>query len=228
MRGRDVVRVVLGLLSVFFVAGTATSCTSSGSSGAGSSTSRVEARSARLEPGLIRQTQLDGIPGLEGLTKRRLEDASVFENPDPRGPCGAVVPSLDLTGAAIAAFATESGSRILFAAVVPMGEQNARAYMDAMLADAHPGCASWQSKTNTGQTQKVTPTIVSLPPIADQQTGMSGHVTVGAASGTIAAVSFRLGSRLVLAQYLGADPLEPETLGGLAEQMAIASRRLDS
>ena len=69
------------------------------------------------------------------------------------GRAALIIRSLDLTGAAIAAFATNSGSRILFTAVVPMGEQGARAYMGAVLA-RHASGMRRESKANTGQTRR--------------------------------------------------------------------------
>ena len=222
MRGRRVTRLIVVLVAMTAVG----ACSSSADSSIKSSTPRLKSSAARLEPGLLRQRQIEGIPGLEGLTKRRLDDTSAFENPDPRGPCGAVVPELKMSDGAIRVFATGNGSQVFFSSIVPMGEPKAKAYMDAMVADAYPGCSPFHSTTNTGRTQEIDPTVVTLPPIADQQVGELGKVSVGGVTGHIAGVIFRQGGLVVSAQYLGADPLDAETLGVLAQQSAVAAQRL--
>ncbi len=127
----------------------------------GSSTPRITSgvdRSA-LANVLLTTDDLDGLP-YAGAVAQDIGEIPVFENPDPRGPCGAEIEPLPLEGAVGRAFVL--GRSSMFTLVLPSGQQSD---IDALRADGHEGCDAFLSMTNVGENQRVSNT--KMPPVSD-------------------------------------------------------------
>jgi hypothetical protein len=74
----------------------------------------------------------------------------LFADPDPRGPCGTKIAQPDLSGAAGESLTGAVNGAEL---IVRPGLATAEGYVSAMERDTRPGCARWQSMTNTGAMQ---------------------------------------------------------------------------
>lgn len=89
------------------------------------------------------------------LVEQPIQDVSVFENPDPRGPCGAKIPQPAFEDAALVAFATtQPPHATIVQAVWDLPGNRAEKFLEAHRRDARPGCAVYTSTTPTG-TQEV-------------------------------------------------------------------------
>lgn len=121
----------------------------------GSKTPRVTVGAdGPLAPGLLTETQVRQVPTLSSATITSLQQTTFFEDPDPRGPCGAQVPSVtlqDAVGIAIKATGLRGGAELV--SRMPPGE--AKRYLDARMADAHEHCPEYQTTTHQGVTQRV-------------------------------------------------------------------------
>jgi hypothetical protein len=107
--------------------------------------------SGALDSLLLTAADVRSIAGLEGLIAHELGDVDLFENPDPRGPCGAPGADLPTSGAAGRAF--EGDGQSLVQLVIE--GQAATDFLDSQLADIREPCGPYDSKTNTGATQHV-------------------------------------------------------------------------
>jgi hypothetical protein len=157
-------------------------------------------RSGSVEPGAIRITEgrtsaalttalltIQDFPraGLLGLTEVDLEEGPLYENPDPRGPCGATSASrLKFQDAAIAFFQSPSGVSVLHALWnLPPGQ--AAAVLAEARADMRPGCPPFESDTPFGGPQ-VNEFLgaIDLPSIGEDRLALS-HRIEGPAGGTV-------------------------------------------
>jgi hypothetical protein len=137
---------------VLLVAFVATACGGSGETGA--PTRVTVGASGPLAKGLLTQTQLRQVPGLSSAKVTTLEETAIFEDPDPRGPCGGKVPAVslkDAVGVAISAQTIRGGAELI--ARLPSGV--AQAYLDARMANTTLGCPEYQTVTHQGATQRV-------------------------------------------------------------------------
>ena len=121
----------------------------------GSNTPRVTVGAdGPLAPGLLTQTQVRQVPTFSSAIVSSLRQTTFFEDPDPRGPCGAKVPTVtlhDAVGIAIKAEGIRGAAELV--SRLPSGE--AKAYLDARMADAHEHCAEFETTTNQGVKQRV-------------------------------------------------------------------------
>ncbi len=92
------------------------------------------------------------ISGFDGVERRELDELSLFENPDPRGPCGTPVTPPSFQPAAGRAL---SGATINLIQVIAPATPADRDYLEALIADQGPPCDGYTSTTNTGATQTV-------------------------------------------------------------------------
>jgi hypothetical protein len=107
-----------------------------------------------LAPGLLTQTQLRQVPGLSSATVTSLKQATLFQDPDPRGPCGASVPVVslqDAAGVAIKASTIRSGAEF----VSRLKPGAAKRYLDARMANTTSGCPEYVTTTHQGVKQRV-------------------------------------------------------------------------
>jgi hypothetical protein len=100
-----------GLSALLFVIGLVmANLDDDGSSTPRSLTPRVTSGRADLESYLLTAEDVGDVPTLAGATASDLSGVDLFENPDPRGPCGARADGPPMAGAAGRAFNRE-GSR---------------------------------------------------------------------------------------------------------------------
>ena len=147
-------RLVLRCLAAIAVAHLATACTSSHTDDAAKSskTPAIKNRDdGTLADHLLTAEDVAAMPFLGGLAAQPIDSADVFEDPDPRGPCGGASPPLPSDDRAGRAFVGQTRT------VVHLVSEGAAAVdlVDAHLADIHEPCGPYDSKTNTGSTQHV-------------------------------------------------------------------------
>jgi hypothetical protein len=198
------------------------------SSGAGektSSTPPVESTANELEPGLLTLQQVRTALALPNYRRTKPEPMNLRDNPDPRGPCGAKIADPPYDNAAVATFRDKKS--VLVEVVVEPGERKASDYIAALQADSKPGCPPFESKTNTGATQRMEPTMVPLPPTADGASAVGGIVTVGSRRAVLVGVVVRDGGRLAISQLVAGTSVSPEAAISLARESAKALERLD-
>ena len=173
-----------------------------------------------LAAALLSATDLRGVPGLPGdVGVTPLTNLKVYEDPDPRAPCGAHVPSLNLSGAAGVGIksTTVQGAEL----AVGVGPPSPRTYFDALVADTRAGCPAYQTTTNTGAVQTVTlRTVVALPPLADGALAVNLGIQQGDHGTLVTLVAVRQGDALALTTLFTAAPLTDGTVRALATAIA--------
>ncbi len=107
--------------------------------------------SSALTDFVLAEQSVASITGFEGVVATPFSDSEVFENPDPRGPCGGESPSPPLEGTAGAVFA---GAAVTVVQVVAEGPE-ADEFFDAQIADIDEPCGPYQSTTNVETAQQV-------------------------------------------------------------------------
>jgi hypothetical protein len=184
-------------------------------------TDPVTSTDKTVRPGLLRPADLDGFGTVKSVP---LNKAKLFEDPDPRGPCGVKITPPRLSKGATRVFQAPGG--VIIDTVVRVSEQRARALMDAMEHDAIAACPAYTSTTNTGAEQTVMPTLVDLPMVGDQRVGGTAAITVGGQTGYAGTVRIRRGRYLDFAVAFSGIPVRPDVVRVLAERMDGALRRL--
>ena len=120
---------------------------------------------------LLTSDDFDDISSLAGLAREVGTTAGIYEDPDPRAPCGAPVlfPATD-------AIATFSGTDITVLNLV--GSDGGAEYIEAMRDDARPGCPDHTRETNIpGQNQTVTFLgEVRLPAVGDNRIALRSRI----------------------------------------------------
>lgn len=202
-------------------------CSSGSSTGerAKSNTPRIQSTARELQRGVVTAEELRAITGLPRLQPVPLKNAPLFENPDPRGPCGARISQPDFPKRAIAVFA--ANSVMVFEAVARLDEGTARAFVDSIIADAKPGCPPFESLTNTGAQQTVIPGItVELPQLSDQQIARTESISVLGHSNEAAEVLIRRGGLVALAAIFAERRVPVRTVQQFAAAVNSALGRL--
>jgi hypothetical protein len=197
---------------------------SSGADG-GSTLRPGDASAKQLEPGLLTLSQVRRALVLPRYHRTSAAPLNLRNDPDPRGPCGAKVDQPSLRTAAVGAFRDDRSA--LVNVVIEPGERRATDYIRALQADSKPGCPPWESKTDTGRTQRTEPTIVPLPPIADGASAFGGVTTVGGRRAVVVGVAVRDGGRLSISQLVAGTSVSPDAAIALARESATALERLD-
>jgi hypothetical protein len=199
-------------------------CACSGRHGvgaAGSRTPRITVGSGTpLFKALVTAADLRAVPGLPSdVHVTSLKDLNVFEDPDPRAPCGAHVPRLNLAGAAGVGIrsSTVQGAEL----VVPYGPPLAGSYLDALVADAHEGCPPYRTITNTGATQTVTlRKVFALPELADGALAVNLSIRQGNAGTSATLLALRKAGTLALTTLFAPEPLSESTIRAFAVHAA--------
>ncbi len=100
------------------------------------------------------------IAGFADVAAQPLKDVDVFENPDPRGPCGGESPAPPLEGTAGAVFAAPGLSIVQVVAEGPDVDE----FVEAQLADIVEPCGPYDSTTNVETVQQIDQIrVVALP-----------------------------------------------------------------
>ena len=168
-----------------------------------------------LENSLLSLAEVLGARGApDGLVERPVEDAALFENPDPRGPCGAEVSQPDNQEAAIVAFVTPEPPRFSsFHAVWELPTGEAKGYVDAYRADARPGCPTFESTIPDGTKQKVELLeIVEIPDLGDSAVAIVARITVPETSAYAVSSMVYRGDRLSVFSGFSEDPISAKFL----------------
>jgi len=105
------------------------------------------------------------------------DQVSSYENPDPRGPCGAPMDAHELYSGGIRYHA--AATVLAFEAVGRATNERAEQLMDAVVADVTPRCPEFISRTNTGVDQaNHFGAPIDLSGLGDQAVGWQSTVTV--------------------------------------------------
>jgi hypothetical protein len=114
---------------------------------------------------LLSSDDIENVPGSpDDLVRQPVEDASLFENPDPRGPCGAEVTQPDFADAAISVFGTpEAPHAFVTQAVWDLPAGVAQEFLEEERADLIPGCPPYTSETPFGEQRVELLGEVALP-----------------------------------------------------------------
>ncbi len=126
-----------------------------------STTPRVTVdESSELTSFVLVEQSVASIPGFEAVAAQPLSDVDVFENPDPRGPCGGESPAPPLEGTAGAVFAAPGLSLVQVVAEGPDVDE----FVAAQLADIVEPCGPYESTTNVETVQQIDQIeVVTLP-----------------------------------------------------------------
>jgi hypothetical protein len=182
-----------------------------------SDTPLITVDEGRVDAALLSEAEVRSVEGFSAVVATEFSDVPMFENPDPRGPCGGVVPELpvgsDATGRSFL-----SDRAVVIQLVMPF-DSNAEAFADAYLADIDDPCADFDSLTNTGATQHVSGVdLVDLVELPEGVTGVAwtGTIAIGDQSTEVAAVALQGAEDLTFLQVLSVAPIDPEALHDLA------------
>jgi hypothetical protein len=213
------VRSVRLLVPVIAVATLLIACSNGGS--AASRTPKITVASGTaLDATLLSTDDLRRVTGLpDDMTAVALNSLNVFEDPDPRAPCGAKVARLDLSSGAGVGLqsATVQGSQL----VVRLDEADATRHVDALIADTRDGCPAFQTLTNKGASQTVTlDHVVNLPPLADQATAAISTIESGGSRVAVTHVVVRKAATVAVIVLFGSTRLGDDVVRALAAQVA--------
>jgi hypothetical protein len=134
-----------------------------------------------LQSSLLSLSEVAALPSApDGLTEQSVEDAAFFENPDPRGPCGAEIHQPEPRDAGIIAFVTTKRPGFTsFHAVWELPAGEAEGYVDEWLADTRPNCPAFESTIPDGSQQQVQLLeVVDLPGLQNRAVATISRITV--------------------------------------------------
>jgi len=144
---------------------------------------------------------------------------NLYQDSDPRGFCGARIALPDLSKGTSVEFtsATMGGAQ----AVIDLGKTAATAVVDALSADNRPGCAGYQSLTNTGTTQDVK-LVKSIPTPKSIDQATAGLLTISNGGPHVNAYTFflRQGGRLDFTFMLSESQLPQTFISALLNMLA--------
>jgi hypothetical protein len=168
-----------------------------------------------LSASLLTERDVRLITGLEDAVAQDLNEIPFFENPDPRGPCGGVVPQLPLTDAVGRAF---SGAEIMVVQFLAPPSAEAREYVAAAQADRTTPCESFTSLTNVGTTQLVRDVeFIDLGDLAADGIAWTAVVEVGTYVQSIGGGVLMIDDRLLTIQASSLAPIDAATVRSLLE-----------
>ena len=180
-----------------------------------------------LGPALLTQNELvsAGLP--EDTTQVPVDEANLFENPDPRAPCGAMIAQPKFGDAALAWFQSPSSSVSLLQAVWELPSGEADAFLAALTRDIRSGCPPFESDTPFGgpQTNEFLGTV-PLRPLGDDRVALSARIK-GPESDEFYGTSVwvRVGLRLTGVVVFSSLEADAQVIAQLAE---IATRKVQA
>jgi hypothetical protein len=203
-------------LPAVVLAAALTGCGSEGEVRSNTPSVTVDANSPNVSL-LLTEEDVRSVHGMGSAEAQDFTDVPVFENPDPRGPCGGVAPQLPTTGAVGRAFTTPTMMSIQ---IVVDSSDEQRDYVAALQSDRRSDCGPYQSTTNTGDTQTVSEIefvelTTDLPAIA-----WTGRVDVAGNTAYIGVLALESSGRLAFIQMQSATPFAGETVRTLADRAA--------
>ncbi|MBI2168930.1 MAG: hypothetical protein HYU28_05445 [Actinobacteria bacterium] len=170
----------------------------------------------RDETVLLTEDDVARLEGFEGARATEIDDVPIFENPDPRGPCGGVAPDLQFPGAIGRAFTSEK--LVVFEFVAPRSAAHDEA-LAAFQSDARPGCRSYDSLTNTGDRQLVSEiTLLDLSDLGVPSVGWTSTIKVRNEESVGGLIAAAVGTRFLVVQVNGLELPPPKSLRELARR----------
>lgn len=181
---------------------------------------------ADLAPALLTADEVRDAPGAPGgLTIAGGDRIDITQDPDPRGPCGAVVDAVPFDAGAVAVFGRPDV--ILVHLVLVDTADLAERVIDQHRSDLRPGCAPYAKTAQSGGTQQ-TELIreVALPDLGDESVAFLVRGVVGDAAPVYGLQTLiRRGTDLVALVLFTSEPLEDDFIRELA---VTATRRLEA
>ena len=110
---------------------------------------------SELLPTLADVRNATGAPN--DLREAPVQNAELYENPDPRGFCGAKIEQPSFSDAVIKSFESPSVPVIVLAAAWDLPGREATRYFNGYNKDSHPGCGPYTSDTPFHAKQRVVP-----------------------------------------------------------------------
>lgn len=189
-----------------------------------SQTPRVkQGASSGLTRALLTTADLRTVRGLpRDIEAVSLDAVRLFENPDPRGPCGAKIDPPELSRGRGVGLRSEQDFGWEFVFALPLAE--AKAYVGSVAADTRAGCPAYRSRTNTGATQQVRlDRVVDIGEAGDEQTASTFTLTNDGQTLRGAQLTIRDADRV--AQLVLFTPLSDQALRALAARAAARLMR---
>ena len=175
---------------------------------------------AEVSSALLTASKLRRVPGFSTAKVANVASLEVFDDPDPRGPCGTPVPRLDLSDAAGAGWATSTirtGAQI----VLRRPAKELQSYVAARIRDARGGCPVFTVKNRAGEPQEMRfAEAIGVTRDADQSLAVVTAVRVEGAVRAVTTIEVRTNDVLSRAIIVTARPLATPTVRGLASLMA--------
>jgi hypothetical protein len=190
-----------------------------------SSPSKAPTNTPLLQPGsgtsseraaLLTTSEVLAIPGAPSDAVVTPGQRNVlFEDPDPRAPCGARVTIPDLSQGVDIQIA--SSSLVGVQIVVDMPETDAAAFVTAWEGNSRTGCPPYVSQTNTGVSQiNELTALIPMPDLVDQATGAWITVNSRGQTANTYGMILRSGGRLELDVLIAPQPLSMTFVVGFA------------
>jgi hypothetical protein len=175
---------------------------------------------------LLTVEQVEKALGGSGLSQADISETPVFENPDPRGPCGAVVPQFRLgEGTVGRSFGASNVTIVQF--ITPTSAVTS-AYLDAIVGDALPGCSGFESETNQGLMQQVSEIeIVDVTSAPTGAVAYTSRVDIGGQTAYVAAVTVADREVTTYLQVFAQDRIDSRALQALTAAANDALRRAE-
>jgi hypothetical protein len=180
-----------------------------------------------LSPALLSGSQLRRVPGFSTASVTPFAAVKVFEDPDPRGPCGGNVPVLkldDAVGLSWSAQTIRGGAQLVIRR--PAGE--VKRYLTARLSDIRPQCDIYTTKTAEGVTQEVKyEGAIRVAPQADQSLAVVTAIKINGEVRAATAIEVRRGDVLSRTVIFTEAPMDNTIVRGIAALMAKGLDRLE-
>ena len=185
----------------------------------------VASEASEDQDALLTEQDLHGITGFEGVVAAEVKDVPFYENPDPRGPCGATVPAIAFDGAFGRTFRSD---RVQLLQLVLPSSPRQKQQLAAYQADVRPDCPAYESRTNTGDTQHVSDiSVLALDDLGVPAVGWASTIELGGQRVQGGVVLADVGDRFVFLQFYARTLPTPSDLHELARRSVdrLRSRR---
>lgn len=168
---------------------------------------------------LLTTSDLQAIPGTPAGVELAppSQQGTLFQDPDPRSPCGARVTLPDFSQGAKIQF--DSATFAAFQIVIDLPVSEATAFTTAWQRDTRPGCPPYKSLTNTGSSQTADLVAsIPMPSLVDQATGAGMTITSNGQTVNSYGLILRSGGRLELDVLIAPAPLPDPLVKGFAQR----------
>ena len=162
---------------------------------------------------LLSETDMEAVDGLQDAEANDVDDIEVYENPDPRGPCGArlAAPPAPDAGRVL----TAGGITALHLVYADASEIDR--HIDVLEGDLWPGCGPHESLTNVGAVQQVAePVALDTTGVGDRAVGWTTAITVDGETAHVGLVLAIGGGHATGLQVLAGHPVGSDTMLSLA------------